>query len=228
MIFIIHIAFGCNTENMDKSNEVLHVEREKFEIWYWRPLNSFPSQFSKLPITPSTSISPWMTLHKRRLALCRKATTDRGFSPQYTSTHNGDFHWWRLVAICVGGTRAPRQWRVIHARTPRFCVYRFHWSFTIVLVYFHTVTHTHTTFLTPLYVAGEFYLWMLTYHILERLHGCTRKGYSSLVVVGRHDSSLVCVPLRSGVGKFAWPRGYVFVSNDLCHSESETWHAQRY
>jgi len=22
--------------------------------------------------------------------------------------------------------------------------------------------------------------------------------------------------LRSGVGKFAWPRGYVFVSNDLC------------
>lgn len=28
--------------------------------------------------------------------------------------------------------------------------------------------------------------------------------------------SSLSLALRSGVGKFAWPRGYVFVSNDLC------------
>ena len=41
-------------------------------------------------------------------------------------------------------------------------------------------------------------------------------GFFRRVVLLRHDFAFVCVLLRSGVGKFARLRGYVFVYNDLC------------
>lgn len=44
-----------------------------------------------------------------------------------------------------------------------------------------------------------------------------RAGSSPSFARSRAKSrSSLSLALRSGVGKFAWPRGYVFVSNDLC------------
>jgi len=164
----------------------------------------------------------------------------------------------RVHAVWLRGTRAPRQWRVIHARTPRLwstlsrhlCSAR---EFLSLPRWFSARrasrprSPSHHRWIPragPPDSVGCTRASMWTYTCVHASRGRVRVNVGrgrvmisrlftrvlslSAGIISVIRAPLVKVPftlslpfslslaLRSGVGKFAWPRGYVFVSNDLC------------